>query len=769
MSRKAFKYAAVIASLLLTAVFAGCGSSNREGGATQGGDPLLGGVATVGDTTCFQCHSANADPLTGETFIEQYQRSLHAELGCESCHGGGAQHFGIGPFPFELNSGVSDAQKAARCDDCHNGTTVFQGKLAPLTSSPNFENGNHANPFSEEEAHEARCARCHSHEGSILYGQEGFTGDASLLTTDLAPILARNPETFNTIRCATCHEHGGNVRQTKTRDAAGNIVTWDPNGNKVIDQVDLCTSCHTYTTNFTTKTGKLIGSGNVLQIYTSNAVTSGPTGFKNVTTAAFFHNTAWYRTVTSTHYDQPASGTTSSGTIIEGYVFRTTAQTRTPCFDCHGHEFQTNTRKLDPAASASVQARPDTIFLDWGRSAHAGRLLNSKIAAAAATTSRTTAQVDAVMAAGVRDTPAKFSAWGHYNWDDTASRGVCQRCHTTTGAANFLNNPTGYDATGNSNSFTHLSGWTNSNKRSPQQELLYCWGCHSNAGTGQLRNPGAVTITYDSGARATTVTYPDIANSNVCLACHTGRETGDNIKLDQDPDGVLNFINSHYLTAGGTLFATTGYEYAGRSYENPAFFQHDKIGTAAAPGTGSSGPCAGCHMTSPNKHRFTNVSSSGGVIAKITSTICVTCHTGQSALTAADLATEEEDYEAALSALDAALAAKGIFFFSGANPYFFTAPFVVGGTNTNYTNWAGPYGFAFYKDVMGAAFNLNLLAHDPGGFAHNRFYAKRLIWDSLDFIDDGILNNSVPATLTAVLPAGQTLTDAQTYLGATRP
>jgi hypothetical protein len=334
--------------------------------------------------------------------------------------------------------------------------------------------------------------------------------------------------------------------------------------------------------------------------------------------------------------------------------------------------------------------------------------------------------------------------------------------------ANFLSNPTAYNATGAGNSFTHLSGWTNSNKKSPQNELLYCWGCHSNAGTGKLRNPGAVTITYDSGVRATTVTYPDIKGSNVCLACHTARETGANIKLDQDADGVLNFINSHYLTAGGTLFSTTGYEYAGRSYANPAFFQHDKIGTASAPGTGSNGPCVGCHMTSPNKHKFTNVSSSAGAIVKITSTTCVICHTGTSAISETTLNTEEEEYEAALSGLSAALAVKNIFFFKGANPYFFTAPYVTGGTNTGYTNWAGPYGFAFYKDVMGAAFNLNLLAHDPGGFAHNRFYAKRLIWDSIDFIDDSVLNNSVPATLIVVL-TGQTLTDAQSYLGATRP
>jgi hypothetical protein len=39
---------------------------------------------------------------------------------------------------------------------------------------------------------------------------------------------------------------------------------------------------------------------------------------------------------------------------------------------------------------------------------------------------------------------------------------------------------------------------------------------------------------------------------------------------------------------------------------------------------------------------------------------------------------------------------------------------------------------------MGAAFNLNLLFRDYGGFAHNDLYAKRLIFDSIDWLDDSV-------------------------------
>lgn len=756
---KLTKSGIMMLSMLSVAAMFGCSSSTKEGGNNNGGD-----IAKVGDTACFQCHAGTADPLTGDTFITQYKRSLHAELGCESCHGGGSQHNGIGPFPYELNSKTTDAQKAERCAMCHNGTD------APLSSSINFMNGNHANPFSAEEAHEAKCARCHSHEGSILYGKDGYTGDQTILNnTAYQPVLARDPETFNTIKCATCHEHGGNLRQFKTRNLAGDIVTWDPNGNKVNDQIDLCTSCHTMTTN----EGKLIGSGNDLTV-----------GSATVPTAPYYHNTRWFRTLPSTHYDQPATG---AGTIIEGYNIRKVTQTKNPCFDCHGHEFKANTRAL-----ADRPERGTTTFTDWAQSGHAGQLLTQKLAAAAGKSG--TAQVDAVMTAGA--TEASGAAWVHYDWD-ASNRASCQRCHTATGASNFMKNPSvfdengkyvsGYDPTqtfkptstarnARLNSYPHLTGWNRNNTTgtvtsSGQNEVLYCWGCHQNPGTGMLFAPGARKETYTpstTGDVPVTIQYPDIAGSNVCMTCHVGREVGETIKNDGDADGVRGFINSHYLTAGAQLFAKSGYTFAGKNYDNPSFFAHDKIGTAGAPGTGSNGPCVGCHMTSKNKHKFTNVSTSGGVITAITSPLCATCHTGQFALTPESLTKEEEEYNAALSGLSAALATKAIYFYSGANPYFFTAPYVVGGTNTSYTNWAGPYGFDDYKNTMGAAFNLNLLAHDPGGFAHNRYYAKRLIWDSIDFIDDGVLNNSPPTTLAAVL-TGQELTDAQEYLGTTRP
>ena len=95
---------------------------------------------------------------------------------------------------------------------------------------------------------------------------------------------------------------------------------------------------------------------------------------------------------------------------------------------------------------------------------------------------------------------------------------------------------------------------------------------------------------------------------------------------------------------------------------------------------------------------------------------------------------------------------------------------MAGGTNTAAKNWlstgdSDKTGATTGKHNMGAAFNYNLLEHDPGAYAHNRYYAKRLIYDSIDWLDDNIINNSVSATLDSATHAGKTYqTGAKSYI-----
>jgi hypothetical protein len=379
-------------------------------------------------------------------------------------------------------------------------------------------------------------------------------------------------------------------------------------------------------------------------------------------------------------------------------------------------------------------------------------------------------------------------------------------------------------------------------------EMLKCNGCHTD-NNGGLRNPGAVTANYNFLSGTTTYaiashTYPDIAGSNVCMLCHTARESGESLHGINDPVllasgaispvnfGNFSFINSHYLTAGGQLFTATGYNFGSRSYANIDSYKHDKIGLAAAPGTGSNGPCIGCHMSRPNKngnHIFLPVSriSSNGTstITGITSEVCFTCH-GPNDVLMLDLVREQrEQYHEAIEAFKEHLEKRG-FYFADFNPYFFklrdktglvtvtTGSTIVTGISTTWVSsnvtgtaypkvsdrfrvdnngtyyavhsrdsatqitlqapYSGPTdttgssytiistrisnwlsagdtdatGNTTGRNNMGAAFNFNLFEHDPGAYAHNRYYVKRLIYDSLDWLDDNTLNYSVGTTLT---------------------
>lgn len=725
MSFRKRKNVFFISLLIGTFIFLyGCGSDNKSSSG-------LSNVPKVGDTACVQCHSATKDRITGESIVAQYQRSAHYDnpnAGCEGCHGGGAQHNGVGPIPFPKPD-------QARCASCHDGVT------APATSSDKWANSNHAKPY--EQTTNDPCYRCHTSEGAILANTLGYTGDKDnvILNSAYRPVLSLDRTSFKMeINCETCHEHGGKLRTVKAIDpATGRMVAWDPNQNRLVDEFDLCTSCHNF---YNYDGSKLIASGKDFTI-----------GTTTISSDKFYHETAWYRIIATTHLDQTA---TPSGSGIEGYVIRKNAEH--PCLECHGHDFKTNTR---PDTD-----RPSTIYTDWAKSAHAGKIYEVKYAAYTSTAGggkrqRNQDKVNYVMAAAVTD--ATGAAWNHYDWDDSTGtstdRKACQRCHTATGAANFLSNPATYDPA--NNDFSHLAGWTSSNKKSAQNELLYCWGCHKDAGKGVLRNPGALTFTYSNNA---TVTYPDLKGSNVCMACHTGRETGDSIKNSFANFSSVGFINSHYLAAGGQLFGTTGYEYAGMNYANPTFFKHDKIGLTEALSVTKNGPCIGCHMTSDNSHLFVNVKKdSDGKIIEITSKVCASCHTGQYALTPEKLTEEEEGYKAAIEAAKAVMATKGIVF-SPNYPYWYTS------TNTPYRNWAALYGKAKAKDVMGAAFNINLLAHDPGGYAHNRFYVKRLLWDSIDFITDGTLGNlDMTATIDSLSLSSEQKAAAKRYLGEARP
>ena len=334
----------------------------------------------------------------------------------------------------------------------------------------------------------------------------------------------------------------------------------------------------------------------------------------------------------------------------------------------------------------------------------------------------------------------------------------CVRCHTTTGYINYV-----------TSSFRNISTWGSNADRGKQ--TLYCNACHID-GSGRsygykLRPVPQVTAFYNYSVAKVAVgselkvparrltanvypqlaqTYPHLGDSNICMVCHVGREAGvtlatiDRYLNDKMTAGVvtfrnytsfynnLGFVNSHYLTAGATVFKISGFEFPGQNYANDIHYMHDQIGRNNTSGTGTSGPCVTCHMK-PGRHTFKQFTFDGnGNRTALTSPICAKCHNSgapEGDMTAERANQLKASMDAALAALNAMLQKNGIYF-AETNPYFFKSSNSTASSNA-FKKWRK-------LETMGAAFNFNLIYHDPGAFAHNSLYVKRLIHDSIDWL-----------------------------------
>ena len=613
---------------------------------------------------------------------------------------------------LEVSGGASPIATAAavgidKCHNCHANTAVGGAGIFEAWALGRHGNNDGAHavlpPADYFGEPPEDCSGCHDPNGDSL-NLQGYSGWGS------------TPYPRNVLGCEACHGGGslhfgvGPIGGPKLGEYARPATAGQSS------QYNTCTSCHSE----------------------SNSPHDPSKPFGTVDEIIY-----------DTHYDNASRAV---GSNIQGYVIRKTANTA--CVDCHNPH----------TASMTANDNVGSPNLQWKNSAH-GDLAGE--------------------------------AWKHYQWT-APSRQSCQRCHTTTGLINYLTDPANYNPA--KNNFVWLSSPATDNR----SETLYCYGCHTNY-YGGVRDPGAITASY-TGVTPEPV-FPDVNASNVCLACHTGRESGDSVKAPTGSFDNRSFINSHYLTAGATLFRESGYTY----YDNDAFyyanlstFEHDNVGTTAAAGTGSNGPCVGCHMSSwlnpadptQGKHKFLPVGRDNtGAGEIITTAACSVCHNGvkQPVMDITALHAAEEEALAALAVLDNVLRSKGIFF-GTTHPYFFTAPYdnayVETGSCSNnlpVKNWntGGTSSFTYNaasrscdsavavpgtdntgKNNMGAAFNYNVLAHDPGFFVHNNHYAKLLTYDAIDWLDNSGLDNSVQSYIDANITDAQIKADALQFFGA---
>lgn len=743
---------AVISSIMLLAA---CGSNSGSGGdqsAAPAADDLGSddaGIKFVGAAVCIGCHEdfswsdeEVADYLAGKHVVHSTHISQEDEadgcldchdpigdgpnvegmidpanvpdgglvvVGCENCHGAGGDHYGVGP----VQMAKPDYTTCATCHDELPDSHLIYHPEANFIGS-NFVASRH---FTASVRNGAICSKCHTDEGGKLY--------KGVSTRDQLEVLVMAVDSEDPVQCRTCHN---------PHNAGGLLMDAVESRGTVIASAEYatCVTCH--------------------MAPDAAVADDGMGGTDWDVTEAIYHQDVYYRIITDTHSDDP-----TTADQIEGYVIDPTSDRA--CRDCHDVHSVVEIRADEDSSSFS-----NTIHDQWSKSGHGGFIGDIKLAKAEEyddmDKNRTTEQTVAIKEAAV--TSVEADAWVHYDWD-AGNRQGCQDCHTATGAKNFLNAPATYDAA--NNDFSHLDSWEVDGDgivtSSGQNELLYCWGCHSD-NNGGLRNPGAVSRPYTVDGAS--VTLPDLGNSNTCVNCHGARGNMDSYEigatdapLTGDPSTDMsaylpgfvgnteNVTEAHYLVASATLFqeqTRIGYEYGSLSYDDVSFFAHDAIDlNSDDPETGS-GPCVACHMETAEGHTFEVVEKDDmGVITGLKSTVCVDCHSGAfgAALvvedttidgtlhTAADAAAfleeEAEGYHDALALLEAELLADGLTF-TGGYPYFSGASWVDEGT-------------------FGAAHNYNYLHHEPGAYAHNRIYAKRLIFDSINWLQDGNLDGTI--------------------------
>ncbi len=347
-----------------------------------------------------------------------------------------------------------------------------------------------------------------------------------------------------------------------------------------------------------------------------------------------------------------------------------------------------------------------TSLKDPGGFAHGGKyliqLLHDSIEDLGAGSTEGLTRVDAGHFAGSEE------AWRHWD-EDGHVPGTCSKCHSATGLPFFLK-----------------EGVTVSQ---PLSNGMLCTTCHSSM--EDFARHEIEEVQFPSGAVLTT----DNTNSNVCISCHQGRESGASVDaamagLDLDvASESLRFINVHYFAAGATLFGGEAggvYEYEGKVYRGR--LSH----------VSSFDTCTECH----DAHTL-----------KVNEAACANpfCHGGAApenirkdprdfdgdGFATEGLAKEIESLGdvlyGAIQDYAANVANAPIVYDSHAYPYFFNDSNTNGEVDEGEASYGNRYG-NWTPRLLRTAYNYQYAQKDPGAFAHNGHYMIQVLYDSLEDI-----------------------------------
>jgi hypothetical protein len=381
--------------------------------------------------------------------------------------------------------------------------------------------------------------------------------------------------------------------------------------------------------------------------------------------------------------------------------------------------------------------------------------------------------------AGVGEEHTDWAASGHgdvngaaWSDEDFKANTSCIRCHTSTGFINYVQS--GYT----------LPTQTWATSGDPTREVLTCKACHTSFNfKNSVRSAGAFTAPYNNGKSP--ATFPDATTSNLCIPCHAGRESGATVQAVTDFTNV-SFKNSHYIAAAGLMYVKAGFTDfvpastpIGTSTYGDSLTStddggkvsstHRNLGTTNSLGHGLAagtlsigGPCVTCHIKGENDPSLTALPARTGthslaISASAFTQVCIKCHDseGGTALDGTNFKTvflepQSEVFQNALKLAETLLLNNyNIKYDPNTYPYFYDLTKDPSG-KTAVKDWTrGTNDQSVGEKVMGACFNINLLTKEPAAYVHARTYVRRLLYDTIDFLDDGTINLTVGATAQA--------------------
>jgi hypothetical protein len=773
--RKGMVKLAVFMVLLFIALALGaCGSSNKEASSSA----TATGAAQVGTEVCRTCHTVLAtqditmanDPSDSRTIFGAWADSLHTTnpfetVQCENCHGGGGNHYGMGPLPYPVPGAPSCAPSGA--SGCHEtfgglGTSWAQTTHANSDNSPDqffFQGGT---GLSQAE----------------IRGVPEFVSGSSPST----------PVTINQHieECSVCHDSN----QKFYYDSVGNLTKPDPN-NMPHPEI-ACGNCHD--AHQVAKTVTIPQRGTNTVPYVLPRKVQVDVNGANDAVAGTWKRAALFQTNGAVDL---STGIASTAGVIGT---NNELNIETLCASCH------TVGKYKYGRSATHQSN---IYAEWKDSGHGSR----NDPGFAEFSANPTAYVNPNT--GLNYTPADATHQSLYPYDmalgstiggsgstlnmratTTANAGVpgsqgpndnyqCFKCHNGLTSIAYQE-----DVEGTSNAPVVFG-----------DEPVICITCHdphSNSATTtkNVRAPQVMSKYFaaKSGATATVqfsgnvfwdnTPLPTIAptpgNGVICIFCHQGRESGYTLfkrKLWSDATTTnQNFFNPHYLGTAAMLWARNAYEYsqvtgtpgAGTGMMYGAVTQHQQTN------------CTGCHMATAidttdgtiGGHTWKIISETDQFVNNATCNTSA-CHNGAVPATNASgqldnyrLASDTHDYDGNGNSTEgipveiqnltnkviALLQVSGIEYDDTAYPYFFPA-----GSPHSAANPFKAWNLSTFK----AAFNMSfVIKGQPSGSSkinvpntsaatHNYRYNIQLLIDSYTDLWNNLTLRSVtiPASI----------------------